>query len=428
MLSTDFPNFVKGDKFRNSMFSLLGSGVFNADNELWKFHRSMTRPFFHKDRTSDFEMLDRHASAAIYRMRQRFGKGYAIDFQDLVSRFALDTGCDFLFGTNVRSLFDTLPVPHNLPPHRRGSRGRTTSAQAFSESLSSAQMTVSERFKLGWLWPLTEMWEDKTARSMRVVGKVLDPIVQDAIEEHHAKQAKGPHWKTAAPPRDETLLDHLLGVTTDPKVLKDEIINIMLAGRDTTAATLTFVFYLLAENPDILARLRTEILDTVGPSARPTMDNIRDMRFLRAVINGTLFSLYLYVYANNILTHIETLRLFPPVPFNARQAIHETTWPSPDPAEKPIYIPAGATTMYSVFVMHRRTDVWGPDALKFDPDRFLDERQQMYLGRNPFIFLPFNAGPRICLGQQVSHYISSFTMKYPNIRYTHSTLTIKCPS
>lgn len=295
MLSTDFHNFVKGDKFRNSMFSVLGSGVFNADNELWKFHRSMTRPFFHKDRTSDLDMLDRHASATIYRMRQRFAKGYAIDFQDLVSRFALDTACDFLFGTNVRSLFDTLPVPHNLPSHRRGSRGRTTSAQAFFESLSSAQMTVSERFKLGWLWPLTEMWEDKTARSMRVVGKVLDPIVQDAIEEHHAKQARGPHWKTTAPPRDETLLDHLLGVTTDPKVLKDEILNIMIAARDTTAATLTFVFYLLAENPEILARLRAEILQTVGPSARPTMDNIREMRYLRAVINGTFFYSFLHI-------------------------------------------------------------------------------------------------------------------------------------
>ena len=76
--------------------------------------------------------------------------------------------------------------------------------------------------------------------------------------------------------------------------------------------------------------------------------------------------------------------------------------------------------------MHRRKDLWGPDgklhrlhagrlhpmlrhitipiviaALKFDPDRFLDERVQKYLTPNPFIFLPFNAGPRICLGQQV---------------------------
>ena len=52
--------------------------------------------------------------------------------------------------------------------------------------------------------------------------------------------------------------------------------------------------------------------------------------------------------------------------------------------------------------MQRRADLWGPDALEFDPDRFLDCRLRKYLTPNPFIFLPFNAGPRICLGQQVS--------------------------
>lgn len=57
--------------------------------------------------------------------------------------------------------------------------------------------------------------------------------------------------------------------------------------------------------------------------------------------------------------------------------------------------------LYSVFLMHRREDLWGPDALQFDPDRFIDGRLQKYLTPNPFIFLPFNAGPRICLGQQV---------------------------
>lgn len=53
--------------------------------------------------------------------------------------------------------------------------------------------------------------------------------------------------------------------------------------------------------------------------------------------------------------------------------------------------------------MHRREDLWGPDALVFDPDRFLDDRLRKYLLPNPFIFLPFNAGPRICLGQQFAY-------------------------
>ena len=88
-------------------------------------------------------------------------------------------------------------------------------------------------------------------------------------------------------------------------MLRDEILNIMIAGRDTvstisvasicfclysrflkTAATLTFAVYMIASHPAILARLREEILSKVGPSARPTYDDIRDMKYLRAVING----------------------------------------------------------------------------------------------------------------------------------------------
>lgn len=57
-------------------------------------------------------------------------------------------------------------------------------------------------------------------------------------------------------------------------------------------------------------------------------------------------------------------------------------------------------------------ELWGPDAAEFDPDRFLDERKK-YILANPFIFVPFNAGPRICLGQQVStHPNSSINIGY----------------
>ncbi|KNZ78574.1 Cytochrome P450 52E1 [Termitomyces sp. J132] len=180
-------------------------------------------------------------------------------------------------------------------------------------------------------------------------------------------------------------------------------LNIMIAGRDTTAATLTFVIYLLAMHPVVHARLREEVLEKVGSNRRPDYDDIRDMKYLRAVIN-------------------ETLRLFPIVPFNTRDNIHATTWPSPDPTQKPIYIPAGTKIPYSVFLMHRRKDLWGPDAEEFDPDRFLDDRLKKYLVKNSFIFLPFNAGPRICLGQQFAYNEMSFMLIRLVQQFTRVTL------
>jgi len=146
---------------------------------------------------------------------------------------------------------------------------------------------------------------------------------------------------------------------------------------------------MLAQYPEVVARLRQETLHKIGNIRRPSYEDIRDMKYLRAFIN-------------------EVLRLCPVVPANSRTSNKDTTLPPAVPGGKPVYVPANTRCMYSVFVMHRRTDLWGPDAQEFDPDRFLDERLHKYLVRNPFMFLPFNAGPRICLGQQFAYNEVSF--------------------
>ena len=79
-------------------------------------------------------------------------------------------------------------------------------------------------------------------------------------------------------------------------MLKDETLNILLAGRDTTACTLTFSVFALAEHPAVLERLRKEVLDVVGPTHRPTYEHIREMKYMRAFINEVL-RLYPPVYA-----------------------------------------------------------------------------------------------------------------------------------
>lgn len=74
----------------------------------------------------------------------------------------------------------------------------------------------------------------------------------------------------------------------DHQVLRDEILNIMIAGRDTMAATMTFAVYFLFMYPHVLARLRQEVMEHVGPMKRSSYEDIRKIKYLRAVINGAI--------------------------------------------------------------------------------------------------------------------------------------------
>jgi hypothetical protein len=81
VLAADFENFVKGDRFKNLMFNVLGTGVFNSDANMWKFHRGITRPFFTHERISHFNIFDRHAEDAITQIKSRLRAGYPVDSQ-----------------------------------------------------------------------------------------------------------------------------------------------------------------------------------------------------------------------------------------------------------------------------------------------------------------------------------------------------------
>ena len=101
--------------------------------------------------------------------------------------------------------------------------------------------------------------------------------------------------------------------------------------------------------------------------------------------------------------YLAALRLYPPVPFNSRTALKDTTIPVGAGADRlsPIFIPKGTTVLYSVSAMHRRTDLWGPDAAKFVPERWEGEKK----AELEKAFLGFSYGPRACIGRNVSDYL-----------------------
>ena len=155
------------------------------------------------------------------------------------------------------------------------------------------------------------------------------------------------------------------------------ILNFLIAGRDTTAGLLGWSFARLSLHPDIFAKLRETILRDFPPNEPITFAKLKSCRYLQHFLN-------------------EVLRLHPNVPINNRTTTTHTTLPlggGPN-QNQPIALAPNTTVTFSVYLLHRRKDLWGPDALDFRPERWGE-------GKIPaWQFLPFSGGPRICLGQQ----------------------------
>jgi len=193
-------------------------------------------------------------------------------------------------------------------------------------------------------------------------------------------------------------------------MIRDELLNILLASRDTTAALLTFTTYLLALHPAVFKTLREEVIKVCGPDGQPTYESVRELKYMRAVLN-------------------EVLRLFPPVPVNARSSLTHAAVLPPSPFSRPnapLYCPSNTTFLYIPLVLHRRKDLWGEDADEFKPERWIEEEGVKRFTANPMMWLPFNAGPRICLGQQFAYNEASFFLVRLLQKFDRVTLAPEC--
>jgi len=373
VLSTNFDDYEKGEFQRVVAGDLLGTGIFLSDGDRWRFHRSMARPFFSKERISDFDIFDRHADQVILKLKERFSQGIAVDIQDVFSRFALDAATEFLFGGGVGRLSAELPYP----PSRKGYAGLAHPSDEYATAFRRIQERTLLRMFYGNVWPLFEFWKDGSSAQKTLANEFLDPFIEAALEK---RDVDGVHELSK---KEGNLLDHLVRYTDDRDFIRSEALGTLIASYDTTTAWMTFVIAMLAEHPEVYARLRREVLDTVGPSGKVGPDSLRDMKYLLAILN-------------------ETLRLYPPIPLDLRCTSKGVVWPSKD-GGKPIYIPPGTEIYYSLWLVHRREDLWGPNADEFNPDRFMNDRAKQYLSPDSFIFIPFNPGPRVCLGQQFAY-------------------------
>jgi cytochrome P450 len=165
--------------------------------------------------------------------------------------------------------------------------------------------------------------------------------------------------------------DEQSGQPMTDALLRDESITIFFAGHETTARTLTFLFYALAQNPDVEQRMIDEILPVLGDRT-PTVEDLKRLPYTLQVIK-------------------ETLRLYPAAPIYARDVVADDEMDG-------VRIPGGVRVIPFPYATHRHPDFW-PDPERFDPERWTPQAEA---GRHAYAFHPFAAGKRICLGNNFS--------------------------
>ncbi|KAL2810809.1 cytochrome P450 [Aspergillus granulosus] len=368
ILTGQFADYGKGEDFHRDWREFLGDSIFVTDGEQWSASRHLIRPMFVRDRLVDTEIFEKHVQHLIPLLDGENGSK-VVDVTSLFFRYTLDAATDYLLGQGT----DSLQNPET----------------EFAEAFRYVQRRQAQYFRLGvfkFILPRTEF---------RKQLKVMDDFIKPYIDRVLAMSPAELDQKLS---KSETFLHALARFTQDRRTLRDQLVAILLAGRDTTAATLSFCLFELARNPAVVAKLREEIEARLGlgPDARkPTYTDLKDMKYLNAVLN-------------------ESMRLYPVVPFNVRFSLKDTTLPrggGPD-GTAPVGVKAGTRMIYSTMIMQRSPDNYEPPSSEsyIDPAKWIPERWTSGWQPKPWHFIPFNGGPRICIGQQFAMIEMGYTV------------------
>lgn len=352
MLSTRFEDFGFGPR-KDAFYRLLGEGIFNQEGPPWKRSRELLRRQFVRMQYQNLGAFREHVDNMISILGESEG---VVDLQPVFFRYTLDTTTALIFGQSVHSLIK---------------EGR----DSFSESFSEAADITAYRGRLGDLyWAYTPWRFSKACKSIK-------GYVDDYVMNARGTLGKAAKFTEESAAQRYAFINDLYDELKDPIRVRDQLVSVLLAGRDTTACLMSWTFRLLVRYPAVLMKLRQEIQTVLGEERSVTRTHVRNMQYLDCVLK-------------------ETLRLYPPVPANLRFATKTTVFPrggGPD-GRSPILVRQGMGITYSPYLMHRRTELYGADANLFRPERWEDSK----LAGIRWGFLPFNDGPRGCLGSKFS--------------------------
>lgn len=311
----------------------LGNGLLTSNGDFWKRQRKLAAPAFHAKR------IEAYANTMVgYGQQQMAGwrEGQRLDMSREMSTVTMRIVAKSLFDVEVIDIVEMV----------------TRSMAVIQESAIVTQTSPLPT------WVPTPL-ELRARRAVRD----LDEFVYKTIAE----------WRKTGVDKGDLLSMLLLaeddeGQHMTDEQARDEIVTLFLAGHETTANTLNWTWTLLAQHPDIEAKLHAE-LDSVLQGRPPTLADLRRLPYTDMVIK-------------------ESMRLYPPAWTFSRETLQDVTIAG-------FNVPKGAVAALYVYGLHRNPKYWGADADVFRPERFLPEESE---GRHKYAYIPFGAGPRVCIG------------------------------
>lgn len=335
-------NYTKGMVFRH-LIPILGNGLLTSEGEFWRRQRRLAQPAFHKQRLAEMvNSMVECTKELIREWEEKYPEGSKINITKEMNRIALVIVSSALFKSDVKKEFSSI-----------------------NQNLTFLVEVITKRFRFPFLPPL---WvPTRLNLKQKAAIKELDKVIQNIIDKKR---------KTGASEKEGDLLDMLMeavdeetGEKMSDKQLRDEVMTIFLAGHETSANALAYLWLLLSENPQAERKVVEEIQNLLQGRA-PEAEDLKNLVYLRQVIH-------------------ETLRLFPPVYAFERCSIEEDVIGG-------YHIPKRTNVIVPAFIVHRLPAYWDePD--QFRPERFESEKMK----KMPrYAFFPFGGGPRLCIGDQ----------------------------
>ena len=305
MLSTKFSDYHRPRTMPNALNPVMGQGVFTSNGAAWSHSRSLVRAQFSTKRVKDVAKLAKHIDNAFETIGEPHADGWTDEQEILLifNRFTLDSATEFMFGTSAGS-HEAYMKDKSGPLKENGTATKYRNIlDDFATAFDIALDYVALRLKLGRLWFVADGLAFRLA--CYKVQSYADNYIKEAVA--HAKAAE--EAKKSLEKEEQIFDDRRYGLISelvdsypDKVALRNQVMQLLVAGRDTTAATMTWALILLDAHPHVFARLRTDIEDMFGTEARPlasvTFENLRACTYLQHVVS-------------------EVVRLYPTGPLNA---------------------------------------------------------------------------------------------------------------